>query len=527
MSFSSKNGLMKSHSVINRWYFYLIILGITGTAIFLAVKNLFFFDEDIFVAGNNNFMQDVWQRSFIVKLTFITDNFISGKNAAGYHYTNLLLHLVNTLLALFVFKELLKSMANYLNQFQLTVIPFIFLILFLITPVHSEPLAYILARGGTVVSFFCLISILFFFKSGQKNKLFIFLSLLSFLLALFSYEISWMLPFVILSIVIFTAYVKGESVKKNIWIVAPYFLVFAAWFVIKIVIVNKMVVSDYKDDNLFSISFKTLVKNSTILFLRNFIPPFKNTVVFVTAGIGFIIFLFSGLVVVFKQHRKIFYFLVLLFINTVFGFAAAVVFGIDSHDSESERYIYFSSVFALMVLSVLLVMLIKNKLLLIAVIGALCSFYACSLFKTINYYERGGAFSKKYLSALHQIINKRSTVFLINLPSQYHGALLYRAKSRIASNTKNSITTVNEFMQYLHKDTSQKYIALSVTEIFKLPEVLSVSQKPMDSLLHYFPEVNINVNNAFITTQKGETFNLVKARSTLIGLKDSTLFIFN
>ena len=118
MIFSNKNGLMKNYSFINRWYSNLIILVTAGTAIFLAVKNLFFFDEDIFVAGNNNFMQDVWQRSFIVKLTFIADSFINGKNAVGYHYTNLVLHLVNALLAFLVFKELLKSVANYLNHFN-------------------------------------------------------------------------------------------------------------------------------------------------------------------------------------------------------------------------------------------------------------------------------------------------------------------------------------------------------------------------------------------------------------------------
>ena len=81
-----------------------------------------------------------------------------------------------------------------------------------------------------------------------------------------------------------------------------------------------------------------------------------------------------------------------------------MVFGIDSHDSESERYIYFSSVFALMSLAVLLVMLIKNKFMLLTAIGMLCSFYACSLFKTINYYKAAGNFSKKYLQTLDKKI---------------------------------------------------------------------------------------------------------------------------
>ncbi len=516
---------MKNNSVINRWYFHLIILVTAGAAIFLAVKNLFFFDEDIFVAGTNSFMQDVWQRSFIVKLTFIADSFISGKNAAGYHYTNLVLHLVNALLALFVFKELLKLLANYLNQFQLTIIPFIFLILFLITPVHSEPLAYILARGGTVVSLFCLISILFFLKAAQKNKLFIFLSLLSFLLALFSYEISWMLPFIILSIIIFTAYLKGESLKNKIWLVVPYFLVFAAWFLIKIVIINKMVVSDYKDDELFSISFTALVKNSTILFLRNFIPPFKNTVVFAAAGIGFVIFLFSGLVIVFKQHRKIFYFLVLLLVNTFFGFAAAVVFGIDSHDSESERYIYFSSVFALMSLSVLLVMLIKNKFMLLTVIGMLCSFYACSLFKTINYYKAAGNFSKKYLQTIDKKIKTGDTLLFVNMPSQFNGALMFRAKSRMAGNSNDKVSVMQEYLSCLYAKNIY-CITLSAKELTSVPKNLILYEKPVDNVAIYFPRVKFNKQNFEISVEENNKYSFKENNTVVIALKDSAVYIF-
>ena len=516
---------MKNYFVINRWYIYSIILVIAGVAVFCTVKKLFFFDEDIFVAGSNSFMQDVWQRSFIVKLTFIADNFIGGKNAAGYHYTNLVLHFVNALLALFVFKGLLKLVANYLNQFQLTIIPIIFLIFFLITPVHSEPLAYIIARSGTVVSFFCLISILFFLKSKQKNKLFIFLSLVSFLMALFSYEISWMLPFIILSIVIFTAYIKGGALKNNIWIVVPYFIVFAAWFIIKIVIINKMEVSDYKDENLFSISFATLAKNSAILLLRNFIPPFKNTLVFVAVGTGFVIFLFLVLIILFKQHRKVFYFLMLLLINTVFGFAAAMFFGVDSHDSESERYIYFSSIFAMMFLSVLLAVLIQNKLVLIALVSAVSVFYLYALFKTINYYKAASNFSKNYLQTIEKKINTGHTLLFINMPSQYKGALMFRAKSRIADNTNDRVSVMQEYLSYLY-NKNNSCITLSAKELTSVPQNLILYEKSVDSVALYFPEVKFNRQNLEISIEENNKYSFKVNNTTIIALKDNGVYTF-
>ena len=231
-----------------------MLLSYFSLGIFLGVKNLFFFDEDVFVTAiNGDFMSHIWQRSLIVKLSFKADYLLWGTNPYGYHLTSLFLHLINAVLAMWVLKELLKF-GKYFTQFQLTVIPVIFFTLFLFTPIHSEPLCYILARGGSVVSLFCC-CILFFLRSQQYNIILLGCSLLSFLLALFSYEISWLLPLIILSITGFLAYVKSEPFKKYIPVVVLYFLVFIAWFSIKVVFIDKLVVSDYNDGNLFKTGY--------------------------------------------------------------------------------------------------------------------------------------------------------------------------------------------------------------------------------------------------------------------------------
>ena len=251
---------------INGLYITRYLRHIAYVATYDAVKNLFFFDEDIFVtAGGSEFLSYIWQRSIVVKLTFRADDFLWGSNPYGYHLTNLFLHLINAVLAMLVLKELLKPWVKYFTQFQLTGIPVIFFTLFLISPVHSEPLSYILARGGSVVSFFSLLSILFFLTSQSSNKVLLGCSLLSFLLALFSYEISWLLPVIILSISVFKAYVKKETIKKNMLVCAAYFLVFVIWFIFKVVIIDKLVVSDYDDSGLLKTELATLVKNSIVL----------------------------------------------------------------------------------------------------------------------------------------------------------------------------------------------------------------------------------------------------------------------
>jgi hypothetical protein len=519
---------MKTTPVIPQRYIYGTFLLIATILFFVFAKDLFFYDEDIFIADTaSDFMTQLWQRGIICKVSYWGDNYFYGNHPFGYHAANFVLHIANTGLATLVLIELLKACKIYFTSFQLKFIPVIFFLLFLFSPVHSEPLGYILARCGTLVSFFCLLSVLFLLKSHLKNKIFIFYSLLFFFIALFTYEISWMLPFVIAGIIVFLRHTKTERPQKTFLVALPYFFIFGAWFIIKVVFIDKFVVSDYADADLFKISFVTLVKNTCTLFLRNFIPPFKDSANFISAGIILMILMAGALIKLFFYNRKILLLSILLLVTTFLSFAAVVTLGIDTHDSESERYIYFSSCFGLMLVALLLGVLVKNRVSLFVITSACAIWYGSTLFTTINYYNQAGSFSAKYIAAIHQINNKPATVFVINLPAQYQGALLYRAKSRISGNTKNSITTLNEFIQYRYKDTATKYVAVTVTEIYKVPGAINIYYKPMDSLSFYFPAANTNVNSTVITTQKGEFFNFVKAQSAFIALKDSGLYIFN
>jgi hypothetical protein len=521
---------MENKSGISKRYIYLTILIVSATVLFLAVKDLYFFDEDIFVVNRNNeFMSQNWQRSLICKLTFWADNYFYGTSPLGYHVTNLLFHILDTILAVSVFEELLKIGKNNFTQFQQTSARLMFFILFLLTPVHSEPVCYILARGGSVVTFFNLLSILFFLKAEFQNKILLVFSLLSFLAALFCYEISWMLPLIIFSISIYLWYNKFAKIfpqKKLVLFTLPYFIVFAGWFIIKVVFVDKLEVSDYNTKNLFSINFATFFKNNGVLFLRNFIPPIKNTSVFLIVSSFFILGVIAGLIKLLKINKQIFSLSVLLILLTILSFSAVSVIGIDSHDSESERYIYFSSAFALMLLSVLLIMLIKNKIVLSITFFILVAVYSFSLFKTINYYREAAVFSTKYLTALNNQKADKTNFFMINLPSQYHGALLFRARSRLNDNHTGSITTLNEFMLYLHQVKAVKYITLSTYEITKIPEAVRVYEKPFDSVRNYLVQEKIKFSDSTITTQKNETYPFLEATSAIVILKDSALVIF-
>jgi len=520
---------MKNKLTIKSSYLFGCILIIAGIVFFVSLKRLFFFDEDIFVADDSSgFFNQIWQRVPICKFIYVLENIFFGKNPAGYHITNLLFHLANAVLGLLVLQQLLKLCDAFFTPFQLTAIPFIFFIIFLCAPMHSESLCYILARDGSIVAFFCLLSILFFLKSGLNNRSFLLLSLISFLVALFTYEISWLLPVIILGITIFWCYSKRLSIKKHLHFVLPFFILFAVWFLVKIVFVDKMEISDYKNESLLKINFLTLLKNNTVLFLRNFIPPMRDTRFFLSASTLFGGALATAFFKIYKKNKPVFFFCLLLLLLIFSGFFATVLIGIDSHDSESERYIYFSSCFAMMLLATLLVSIINNKWVLLTVVFMICGTYFFILSKTINYYKEAGLFSQYYMSIIKSNTADKKTVILIDMPSQHHGALMFRAKSRIDNNVKNSVTTLNEFMTYLYPQAKDAtlYIALSSTAINTIPSIAAVCNKPLDSINYYYPASKINLNDGTVITDKEESYSFLKSQTAIIVLKDSCLFVF-
>lgn len=518
---------MKKAVAIVKQHKYFTVISIALVTLFWAIKDLFFFDEDIFVVDKSSeFMSNMWHRTLIPKLTYLLDNLIWGINPLGYHISNIFIHLANAVLATLVLKKFLYFINEEISDKKINSILILFLILFLFTPVHSEALCYILARCSLLVTLFSLLSILFFLKSQQKWNIYLLLSMFSFLLALFSYEISWSFPFIIWCISIWISKKKNWTLKKSLFVSLPYFIIFAVWFIVKIVCINKFVITDYKDDYLFNVDLLSISKNIVVMFLRNLIPPLQNTALFIAVSVALLAVCCFAVFYIYKRSKSIFYFSIVLTVITFLSFSPAIVFGIDSHDSESERFIYFSSVFALMLLAIIAVVITNNIKLLNSIIAIIIIVYSFSLFTTIGYYKQASLISKQYLQLIN--FNKNADkVYLVNQPAQYHGALMFRAKSRINNNVKNSITVLNEYNKYLYSNTNTEFITLNTIQLNLPVKKLKVYINPFSSYNYFFPERNFNFKNVIVVTEKGESFTTNEKAYTIIALKDSVLHKFS
>jgi len=141
-----------------------------------------------------------------VTLTYFIDSFLWNAKPWGSHLSNLLFHVVNTLLLYYITLIIL-------NNKKISLFSALF---FTIHPVVTESVCAIGFREELLIVLFCLTGICFIHKkSDSQNQLFNclmdFLCTLCYLAALFSKEMAIVFPIIIAMIL----YLSGKSFKEN------------------------------------------------------------------------------------------------------------------------------------------------------------------------------------------------------------------------------------------------------------------------------------------------------------------------
>ncbi len=169
------------------WDDYLYIL---NNPQFKNAQNLFHFFASDFCEGVNE--NCFFYRPF-VSLTYLLDHFIWKENPLGFHLTNIFLHV---LVSVLVYKTIGFILQNRIAAF-------IGAILFAVHPIHSESVAFIAARTDPLLTFFYLLSFLFYMQSRKveipRRAYLTGLSIIFFMFALFSKEMAITLPLVLMA----------------------------------------------------------------------------------------------------------------------------------------------------------------------------------------------------------------------------------------------------------------------------------------------------------------------------------------
>jgi len=138
----------------------------------------------------------------VAKFSFALNYYFHQYDVGGYHLVNIFVHIMTGLL-LFLFMKAtlnLPSLRSESRAFQW--IPLITALIWLIHPLHTQSVTYIVQRMNAMATMFYLLAFLFYIKgrltSGRRKKLVLFGScILAGILALGSKEIAVTLPFFI------------------------------------------------------------------------------------------------------------------------------------------------------------------------------------------------------------------------------------------------------------------------------------------------------------------------------------------
>jgi hypothetical protein len=145
--------------------------------------------ENFFVNDSTNVAKPVFYRPFQMA-TYAADYSVWKLNFRGYHLTNILLHILATLLLYWLTSILYED----------ALIALLASIFFVVHPIHTEAVAYISGRSDSLAGIFMLLSFVFYIKRIHAGKIrFYILMILSYIGALLSRETTLILPLLLLA----------------------------------------------------------------------------------------------------------------------------------------------------------------------------------------------------------------------------------------------------------------------------------------------------------------------------------------
>ena len=289
------------------WWLVLLVCLLYGRTMNLGFTRL---DDSIFIVENEQYnkgfdnigtsfqrglfnpTEDVYYRPLFL-VDFILESKIFGTKPAGYHFTNLIFHLLSVIL-LYTFLRRLNLAA--LNAFLLAM-------LFAVHPVLSQAVAWIPGRNDMLLMIFFLsgmiISIDFIKTPGPVR----FISqVILFMLALFTKETAVIIPLIIAAVLFFCF---NTSWKKILLLSAGWILAIFAWFLVR----ASATLTSRQD--LFSDMFHSAIGRlpAIIQYLGKIFFPFNLTVFPVTGEItlwwGLLaVALLTSLIVISKSYNK-------------------------------------------------------------------------------------------------------------------------------------------------------------------------------------------------------------------------------
>jgi len=221
---------------------------------------------------------------------------ISGDSPFLYHFTSVVIHLVNSCLVYLLLKKLKLSQA----------LSFAFAAIFVVHPVLLQGVSWIPGRNDTLLALFLIPSFIFFLDYFEEKKTkYLIWHFVFFALGLFTKESSLFFP----AIILFYAYIifgKSEIIKKIGSFLTGWIPIYVTWFLLR-----SVALGSNPTPYTLSSAIKAVFVNSpaVLLFLGKVFLPFNLTVLPTlqdsTLIYGIISLVLVCIAVVTSKHKKL------------------------------------------------------------------------------------------------------------------------------------------------------------------------------------------------------------------------------
>jgi hypothetical protein len=393
-----------------------VFLTFTGLAfiIFSSSTGRIFLSDD-YCTINNIARNNVLMPSFFRPVGDITlkwNYYFAGADPFYFYVTNIFLHALNSFL-LYVF-----CMRWFIGTEKRWLYAFITGLLFLTYPSHSEAILWTIGRGISLAVTFSLLAMIFYVSYNRSWFRYVLVAI-AYFIALASYESVLLLP------IILFALSRRETKKQN----TIFAIVLVATLLLHASLRFYLAGGIWRAYNgeIFSKDIIEYLSAFVKMVLRLFMPPFDKPLLFAACAAALI--MLTGFFV-YRNRRKIqtdvlvAKTVVVACIGIFATLLVAMMFGVSTRTSEGDRLLYFPSVFVCLLISLFVVSFAKNRSRLIVIGATVLLFQLLFLLKNQSQWNSA---SDKAVNIINKVAKTPSRpLYLINLPSDYNGAYIFR-----------------------------------------------------------------------------------------------------
>jgi hypothetical protein len=212
---------------------------------------------------------------------------------------------------------------------------------------------------------------------------------------------------------------RGGREKEAVYIIG-FWASFLLYLIIRFYLTEKIMGSPYGSLSIFSFEVLPRIRNFISLVTRSFIPPLKASALFVI----YTFLLMVLLLFIFYKLKGRWNVILKISIPSFFICMLPVIFfGVDTHDTEGERFLYLPSAFLSISVVIILITLLKKQFLFVFSV----IFIAGISFLFYNYrsFKASSKITSQTVKAF-SFLKNAEYLYCVNLPTQYKGAFIYR-----------------------------------------------------------------------------------------------------